>query len=74
MKEIGLNPSNKCIDTVWKKSGERGRIALTRPRARASSSTRWAVNMKRKYRVASSAMVLMITGSLSPSFFDRVMK
>lgn len=30
--------------------------------------------MKRKYRVASSAMVLKIVGSLSPALFDRVIK
>ena len=30
--------------------------------------------MNRKYRVASSAMVLKIVESLSPAFFDRMMK
>ena len=30
--------------------------------------------MKRKYRVASSAIVLMISGSLRPALLDRIVK
>jgi len=42
-------------------------IALTRPRVRVISSTKWELNMTRKYHVASSAMVPRRVG---PLIFD----
>ena len=39
--------------------------ALTLPRSRVISSTKWEVNMIRKYHIASSAMVPRIVGILS---------
>ena len=47
---------------------------LTFPKDSAASSTKWEVNMKRKYRAASSAIVFKITEVLSPVFLDRVTK
>lgn len=44
------------------------------PKDSAASSTKWEVNMKRKYRAASSAIVFKITEVLSPVFLDRVTK
>lgn len=40
-------------------------VLLTRPRFRVITSTKWEVNMSRKYRVASSATVSKIVGTLS---------
>lgn len=39
---------------------------LTRPRFRVISRIKWEVNITRKYRVASSAMLLKIVGILVP--------
>jgi len=52
----------------------RGAVALTRPRIRVISSTKWEVNITRKYRVASSAMVPRMVGILSDDAFDRIAK
>jgi len=41
-----------------------GAVTLTRPRVRVISSTKWEVNIKKKYNVESSAMVFRILGSL----------
>ena len=49
-------------------------VILTLPKDSAASSTKWEVNIKRKYRVASSAIVLKIAEVLSPAFFDRITK
>ena len=49
-------------------------VILTLPKDSAASSTKWEVNIKRKYRVASSAIVLRIAEVLSPAFFDRITK
>ena len=45
-------------------------VALTRPRFKVISSTKWEVNITRKYRVASSAMAFKIVGTLSPRASD----
>lgn len=49
-------------------------MALTRPKIKAPISTRCVVNIKRKYNVASSAIVLKTFEILSPAFFDRATK
>jgi len=41
-----------------------GTATLTRPRVRVISSTKWEVNIIKKYKVESSAMVFRIFGSL----------
>jgi hypothetical protein len=46
------------------------KIALTRPRFRVNTSTKWEVNITRKYHVASSAMLSKIVGTLSPGTLD----
>ena len=54
---------------------ERRTVAsLTRPKDSTMASAKWEVNIKRKYRVASSAIVFNIAESLWPPFFDRDMK
>ena len=53
---------------------DRGAVALTRPRFRVISSTKWEVNITKKYRVASSAIVLKIVGIWSPGVFVRLAK
>ena len=45
-------------------------FALTRPRFRVNTRTKWEVNITRKYHVASSAMLSKIVGALSPSTLD----
>ena len=49
-------------------------FALTRPRFRVISRTKWEVNITRKYSVASSAMVFKIDGILSPCTSDLMAK
>jgi len=49
-------------------------VALTRPTVRVISSTRWALNITRKYHVASSAMVPRMLGTLSSEAFDFAAK
>ena len=49
-------------------------VKLTRPRARVISSTKWEVNIIRKYHVASSAMVPRMLGNLNFSVFDLIAK
>jgi hypothetical protein len=49
-------------------------VALTRPRFRVISSTKWEVNIIKKYRVASSAMIFKMVGIWSPDVFDRLAK
>ena len=44
-------------------------VALTRPRLSVNTSTKWAVNITRKYHVASSAMMSKIILPLSPEAF-----
>ena len=61
------------IEFVDCSSGEAAAV-LTRPRFRVISSTKWEVNITRKYRVASSAMVPKIVGILSPGVVHRVAK
>jgi len=39
-------------------------------RFRVITSTKWEVNMTRKYRVASSTMVPKMPGTLGPTVFD----
>ena len=58
--------------THWTSLGTigRGAVALTRPRIRVISSTKWEVNITRKYRVASSAMVPRMVGILTDDAFD----
>ena len=51
---------------------QKGTTTLTCPKVRVITSTMWEVNMTRKYRVASCAIVLMRDGILSPSFSDRI--
>jgi hypothetical protein len=53
---------------------ERGKVALTRPSARVISSTKWEVNITRKYSVASSTMVAKIPVNSSPPIFDLLAK
>ena len=43
---------------------------LTRARLRVNTNVRWALKIRRKYRVASSAIVLKIVGILNPCFSD----
>ena len=47
---------------------------LTRPRFKVISTTKWELAITRKYRVASSAMVLRIVGTLSPRVPDFAAK
>ena len=49
-------------------------VALTRPRVRVISSTKWELNITRKYRVASSAIVRRMFGILSVDAFDFAAK
>lgn len=56
---------------VTGRSPNRRTTTLTRPRLKVISSTKWEVNITKKYRVASSAMVFKILGILSPDAFDR---
>ena len=53
-----------ALDVIGKNGG-RGWFTLTRPRSRVISSTKWEVNMTRKYRIASSAIVPKRLGILS---------
>jgi hypothetical protein len=53
-------------------SPENEMLILTRPRFRVISRTKWEVNITRKYRVASSAMVLKTIGILSPHASDFI--
>lgn len=52
----------------------RGTITLARPRVRVITSTKWAVNMTRKYRTVSSAMVLKSPRTLNPDVLDLFAK
>jgi hypothetical protein len=45
-------------------------VTLTRPRFRVITSTKWEVNMTRKYRVASSTMVPRMPETFDPPMFD----
>ena len=45
-------------------------VALTRPRVRVISSTKWELNITRKYHVASCAMVPKMVGPLRFDAFD----
>lgn len=47
-------------------------VARTRPRIRDISRTRWEVNITRKYRVASLAMISKRFGILGPDSFDVI--
>ena len=49
---------------------EKATGALTRPSFRVNSTTRWEVNITRKYRVASSTMVSKILRALIPGALD----
>lgn len=62
--------------TYWVSLGAvgKGAVALTRPRIRVISSTKWEVNITRKYHVASSAMVPKMVGILTDDAFDRIAK
>ena len=51
-----------------------GVVALTLPRVRVISNTKWELNMTRKYHVASSAMVSRILGVLRFDTFDFAAK
>ena len=50
--------------------GVRRAVALTRPRVRVITRTKWAVNMTKKYRAVSWAMVLKSPTTLRPDRFD----
>lgn len=45
-------------------------VALTRPRFNVNTSTKWEVNITRKYHVASSAIVSKMVGTLRPGTLD----
>ena len=49
-------------------------VALTRPKSRVISSTKWEVNMTRKYHVASWAMVPRRVGPLIFGILDFAAK
>ena len=49
-------------------------VALTRPRVNVISSTKWELNITRKYHVASSAMVSRMLGTLIFDTFDLAAK
>ena len=49
-------------------------VALTRPRVKVISSTKWEVNIIRKYHVASSTMVARMVGTLRSAALDLVAK
>ena len=53
---------------------QRETITLTRPRFRVISTTTWEVAITRKYRVASSAIVLKSVGTLRPFVPDLAAK
>ena len=52
----------------------RGAVVLTRPRVRVISSTKWEVNMTKKYRVESSAIAPRMVGIIADDFFDFIAK
>ena len=68
LEEVGSFPAY-MVDII-RCSPERGKVALTRPRLRVITSTKWEVNMTRKYRVASFVMDLKMVGILSPPALD----
>lgn len=49
---------------------ERGTVALTRAKIRVIKSTKWAVNITKKYRVASFAMTCQRLRKLSPGVLE----
>ena len=49
-------------------------VSLTRPRMRVISSTKWEVNMTRKYSMESPAIVRKTPVTLSPDAFDFTAK
>ena len=49
-------------------------VALTAPRVKPSMNMSCAVNIRRKYHVASSTMVLRSIEISSPAFFERATK
>ena len=53
---------------------ERETVALTRASPKVISSTKWEVNITKKYRVASSAMFFKMVGILSPLASDTAAK
>ena len=73
-------PGSSCIPSyrdglnIIDRSPERVRVVLTRPRFRVNTNARWALKITKKYRVASSAMVLNMVGILSPCFSDFAAK
>lgn len=67
-------PSYRDTLSVIDRSTGRVTVALTRPRFRVSTNARWAEKITRKYRVASSAIVLKIVGNLSTFFSDFAAK
>ena len=65
------------IDTQWVllvAVGRGGAVTLTRPRIRVISSTKWEVNITRKYHVASSTTILRMLGKLSFGASDLIAK
>jgi hypothetical protein len=49
-------------------------VVLTRPKTRVITKTKWEPNITKKYRVASSAMVLKMLGPLTFDAFDFAAK